>query len=162
MKHLACINQLITLVKSFEIFCGLSHVYVWGSTSTRPEHIYNSHYSMGCRQCSSLSVVQLKGKHCRKPHCCNGVVDTFEPGWEYLNTSNFCLQVCTDYKWEKIVLTRKKNVKNKSLQFAICSSTRWLCCLAHFFAHSFFLYRVNYYGETLCSHSRLLNDYMTR
>ena len=25
----------------------------------------------------SLSVVQLKGKHCRKPHCRNGVVDKF-------------------------------------------------------------------------------------
>ena len=25
-----------------------------------------------------LCVVQLKGKHCRKPHCCNGVVDTFK------------------------------------------------------------------------------------
>ena len=24
-----------------------------------------------------FSVVQLKGKHCRKPHCRNGVVDTF-------------------------------------------------------------------------------------
>ena len=33
--------------------------------------------AMGCRQCSSLSVVQLKGKHCQKPHCGNGVVDTF-------------------------------------------------------------------------------------
>ena len=32
----------------------------------------------GCRQCLPLSVVQLKGKHCRKPHCHNGVVDTFE------------------------------------------------------------------------------------
>ena len=34
---------------------------------------------MGCRQCLPLSVVQLKGKHCRKPHChySNGVVDTF-------------------------------------------------------------------------------------
>ena len=30
---------------------------------------------MGCRQCLPLSVVQLKGKHYRKPHCCNGVVD---------------------------------------------------------------------------------------
>ena len=28
-----------------------------------------------CRQCLPLSVVQLKGKHCRKPHCHNGVVD---------------------------------------------------------------------------------------
>ena len=31
---------------------------------------------MGCRQCLPLIVVQLKGKHCPKPHCCNGVVDT--------------------------------------------------------------------------------------
>ena len=31
---------------------------------------------MGNRQCLPLSVVQLKGKHCRKPHCRNGVVDT--------------------------------------------------------------------------------------
>mgnify|MGYP007048723007 CR=1 FL=1 len=28
-------------------------------------------------QCLPLSVVQLKGKHCRKTHCHNGVVDTF-------------------------------------------------------------------------------------
>ena len=35
--------------------------------------------AMGCRQCLPLIVVQLKGKHCPKPHCCNGVVDTFEP-----------------------------------------------------------------------------------
>ena len=33
--------------------------------------------AMGCRQYLPLSVVQLKGKHCRKPHCPNGVVDTF-------------------------------------------------------------------------------------
>ena len=32
--------------------------------------------AMGCRQCLRLRVVQLKGKHCRKPHCPNGVVDT--------------------------------------------------------------------------------------
>ena len=32
--------------------------------------------AMGCQQCLPLSVVQLKGKHCRKPHCRNGVVDT--------------------------------------------------------------------------------------
>ena len=32
---------------------------------------------MGCRQCLPFSVVQLKGKHCQKPHCRNGVVDTF-------------------------------------------------------------------------------------
>ena len=33
--------------------------------------------AMGCRQCLPLSVVQLKGKHCRKPRCRNGVVDMF-------------------------------------------------------------------------------------
>ena len=33
--------------------------------------------AMGCRQCLPLSVVQQRGKHCWKPHCRNGVVDTF-------------------------------------------------------------------------------------
>ena len=33
--------------------------------------------TMGCQQCLPLSVVLLKGKHCRKPHCRNGVVDSF-------------------------------------------------------------------------------------
>ena len=27
---------------------------------------------MGCQQCLPLSVFQLKGKHCRKPHCRDG------------------------------------------------------------------------------------------
>ena len=29
--------------------------------------------SMGCQQCLPLSVVQLKGKHCRKTHCHMGL-----------------------------------------------------------------------------------------
>ena len=33
--------------------------------------------TMGCQQRLPLSVVQLKGKHCQKTHCHNGVVDTF-------------------------------------------------------------------------------------
>ena len=33
--------------------------------------------AMGHWQFLSLSFVQLKGKHCRKPHCRNGVVDRF-------------------------------------------------------------------------------------
>ena len=36
--------------------------------------------AMVCRQCLPLSVVQLKGKHCPKPYCLNGVVDTFGHG----------------------------------------------------------------------------------
>ena len=35
--------------------------------------------AMGCWQCLPLSVVQLKGKHCRNLHCRNGVVNTFGP-----------------------------------------------------------------------------------
>ena len=35
---------------------------------------------MGCRQCLPLSGLQLKGKHCRKPHCCNGVVENIRLG----------------------------------------------------------------------------------
>ena len=44
--------------------------------------------AMGCRQCLPLSVVQLKGKHCRKPHCRNGVVDTFGPYCPMLNMNS--------------------------------------------------------------------------
>ena len=40
--------------------------------------------AMGCRQCLPLSVVQLKDKHCRKPYCRNGVVDTFRPRYLFL------------------------------------------------------------------------------
>jgi hypothetical protein len=43
--------------------------------------------AMGCWQCLPLSVVQLKGKHCRKPHCRNGVVDTFRHDHQNLEMS---------------------------------------------------------------------------
>ena len=46
-------------------------------TSNRLNVSTTPNMAMGCRQCLPLSVVQLKGKHCPKPHCCNGVVDTF-------------------------------------------------------------------------------------
>ena len=38
--------------------------------------------AMGCQQFFHLSVVQVKGKNCRKPHCRNGVVDTFGPYYQ--------------------------------------------------------------------------------
>ena len=40
--------------------------------------------AMRCQQCLPLSVVQLKGKHCPKHHCRNGVVNTFEHYLEYV------------------------------------------------------------------------------
>ena len=52
---------------------------------TMPERIHWG--AMGCRQCLPLSVVQLKGKHCLKPHCRNGIVDTIGP-------SHFAFQDC--------------------------------------------------------------------
>ena len=55
----------------------MSNVFFRGKTLL-PECIYNSQIQQwGAQQCLPLSVVQLKGKHCRKPHCCSGVVDTF-------------------------------------------------------------------------------------
>ena len=41
--------------------------------------------AMGCRQCLRLRVVQLKGKHCRKPHRRNGAVDMFGHGYGFLS-----------------------------------------------------------------------------
>ena len=49
--------------------------------------------AMGCRQCLSLSVVQLKGKHCRKPHCCNGIVGTLDTG-HFFHTSPIQCLIC--------------------------------------------------------------------
>jgi hypothetical protein len=41
------------------------------------EYSGRTYLQLPLRQCLPLSVVQLKGKHCRKPHCHNGIVDTF-------------------------------------------------------------------------------------
>ena len=30
--------------------------------------------AMGCQQCLLLSIVQMEGKYCRKPHCHLGIV----------------------------------------------------------------------------------------
>jgi hypothetical protein len=54
--------------------------------------------AMGCRQCLPLSLFQLKGKHCREPHCCNGVVDTFGLCRVSWNTSVLVLQFRSS-KW---------------------------------------------------------------
>ena len=60
-----------------DFFCFCQGTIIWKKIEKiLPERIYNSHYGnrVQCRQCLPLSVVQLKGKHCRKPHCRNGVV----------------------------------------------------------------------------------------
>ena len=58
-----------------------NYIQFWGfkysNITSSPNVSTTPIMAMGCRQCLPLSVVQLKGKHCRKPHCRNGVVDTF-------------------------------------------------------------------------------------
>ena len=44
---------------------------------------------MGYRQCLPLSDVRLKDKHCQKPHCRNGVVDTFEQDLKFSQNHAF-------------------------------------------------------------------------
>ena len=61
-----------------EIFCHFQNS-IQKETKLAQRYLRYLFMVMGCRQCWSLSVVQLKGKHCRNPLCCNGVVDTFGP-----------------------------------------------------------------------------------
>ena len=63
-------------------------------------HFRPTYLQLKLWQCFSLIVVQLEGNHCRKPHCCNGVVDTFGhyPGaWHLafgeLNQSERCSEI---------------------------------------------------------------------
>ena len=74
----------------------------WSSLFRQQESLCNGHWlcpnvsttpimAMGYWQCLTLSVVHLKGKHCRKPHCRNGVVNTFRH------------DVCnSDFNWPKL------------------------------------------------------------
>ena len=73
--------------------------------------------AMGCLQCLPLSVVQLKGKHWRKPHCRNGVVDMFELyfwRYKYLQCAYMPTYLCIYSKVktkdvpERIVLQRER------------------------------------------------------
>ena len=67
--------------------------------------LYNSQYGNG-GQCLPLSVVQLKGKHCRKPHCHNGVVGRFE--LSYFRLRDRCRLVSSDHIFEAIIWLLKQ------------------------------------------------------
>ena len=67
--------------------------------------------AIGCWQCLPLSIVQLKGKHCRKPHCRNGVVDTFGQGKETATKPHMSVSTNlnkTGYKYYKVRFVKKK------------------------------------------------------
>ena len=62
---------LVILQNETPCFLLLSVMRVCLNVSTTPIT------AMECRQCLPFSAIQLKAKHCRKPHCHNGVIDTF-------------------------------------------------------------------------------------
>ena len=84
-------------------FCVLATPMPFKSINPNPNVSTTPIMAMGCQECLPVSVVQLKGKHCRKPYCHNGVVDTFG---QYLNCQN-CL----------LMLFRNKNMKQSSRLF---------------------------------------------
>ena len=83
-----CIPERVIILRYCEyckffgsnILCLQSHDVIPASSflRLRPNVTTTPITAMGCLQCLPLSLVQLKGKHCRKPHYHNRVVDTFE------------------------------------------------------------------------------------
>jgi hypothetical protein len=77
---------------------------------------------MGCWQCLPLGVVQLKAKHCQKPHCRNEVVDRFgQAGLEknasllaYLPSIIYEQGVIFRLLHEKLQAGWKENLKERS------------------------------------------------
>ena len=76
---------------------------------------------MGCRQYLTLSVVQLKGKHCRKPHCRNGVVDTFGQ-YEASYKASFQLSKTAITEENKLLTTDSKEASHEALYDQECST----------------------------------------
>ena len=75
MRH---IWFLLVKIQSMYVFrIGKQRSRIWITKGQCPNVSTTPIMAMGCRQCLPLSVVQLKGKHCRKPHCRNRVVDTY-------------------------------------------------------------------------------------
>ena len=85
--------------------------------------------AMVCKQCLSLSVVQLKGKHYQKTHCRNGVVHTFRHSgftasvereiWPEVSTSFFQFFLLIDL--ECLMKTQVQEIRKKITP--LCRST---------------------------------------
>ena len=67
--------------------------------------------AIDCQQCLPLSVVQLKGKHYRKPHCRNGVVDTF--GSSKFNLRHFQPQTFQPHRGLGLIIWLKSLVESR-------------------------------------------------
>ena len=68
-----------------------------------------------------FSVVQLKGKHCQKPHCHNGVVDTFGQ-YEASYKASFQLSETTITEENKLLTTDSKEASHEALYDHECST----------------------------------------
>ena len=87
-----CQNKTNFWDPSFD-FEGL--VLKWhGCPSPHCQKDWNGHartyLQLPLRQCLLLTVVHLKGKHCQKLHCCNGIVDILE--YRNINSNN-CIYI---------------------------------------------------------------------
>ena len=78
---LACLSRCpITSRWQYDCRVTYRHEVVVGGGGRARTYLQLPLRQWGCQKCLPLSVVQLKGKHCQKPHCRNGVVDTFGHG----------------------------------------------------------------------------------
>ena len=98
------ISTIFSLQNYLHLFC------LFFSPSSLFDHYFmkqitaRTYLQLPLRQCLPLSVVQRKGKHCRKSHCRNRVVDTFGQGqikseWIYedIDFPNYHLKYLKDF-----------------------------------------------------------------
>ena len=78
----------VFMVSVFKILTGFYSAF-WLSYLHGPNVSPTPITAMGCRQCLPLSVEQLKGKHCQKPHCRNG-------SCRYVRVVSYCC-VCISF-----------------------------------------------------------------
>ena len=109
---------------------------------------------MGCWQCLPLSVVHLKGKHCRKPHCHNGVVDAFGHKHHpliivYFNCANIIYQnLFTLQSILFFIFANQKYVTIKINHWKINSKSLLFGKISSYFAYTLKLnfYRINIFS----------------
>ena len=118
---------------------------VWSFKLIELDSLRNSHQCLnvsttpitafGCWQCLSLSVVQLKSKHCRKPHCRNG---PFGP-WMVADFSLCSIylviyeQASEPYSFLLILFTRRsKRRTSHCTLFNLTKNTLQVFFLSHF------------------------------
>ena len=70
--------------------CNLLDLLLSILTDMAEMYLQLQYTAIGCQQYLPPSVVQLKGKHCLKPHCLYGVLDTFGHAVLWLVKIKYC------------------------------------------------------------------------